>query len=200
MKNLLKNKLIFISFNTILLALLLFIFPLCIYKIMDIRQEKEMTQTSEYVKETNSLKFSILPLEGTPPHGFLQTQKLQYQINRMENNAFNVRGYLQSEYRETNSQEINQLVDNYNQYWNFMFHVKNNLKQKIYIDKQTLDKIETVYGKKNVKALKKYEASVNSDIYATIGLYYFFIAISLLVFYSRKNRDRVKEFIYLWFS
>lgn len=200
MKHLLKNKLIFISFNTILLFLLLSVFPFSIYKIMDIRQEKEMTQTSEYVKETNSLKFNQLSLQGTPPHGFLQTQKLQYQVNRMENNAFNVRSYLQSEYRETNSQEINQLLNNYNEYWNFMFHVKNNLKQKIYIDKKTLDQIEIVYGKKNVKALKKYEASVNSDIYATIGLYYFFTAIFLLVFYSRKNRDRVKEFIYLWFS
>lgn len=200
MKHLLKNKLIFISFNTILLVLLIVVFPFGIYKIMDIRQEKEMTQTSEYVKETNSLKFSSLALQGTPPHGFLQTKKLQYQINRMENNAFNVRNYLQSEYRETNSQEINQLLNNYNEYWNFMFHVKNNLKQKIYINKETLDQIEIIYGKKNVKALKKYEASVNSDIYATIGLYYFFTAIFLLIFYSRKNRDRVKEFIYLWFS
>lgn len=200
MKHLLKNKLIFILFNTILLVLLLVVFPFGIYKIMDIRQEKEMTQTSEYVKETNSLKFSLLSLQGTPPHSFLQTQKLQYQINRMENNAFNVRNYLQSEYRETNSQEINQLLNNYNEYWNFMFHVKNNLKKKIYINKETLDKIEIIYGKKNVKALKKYEASVNSDIYATIGLYYFFTTIFLLVLYSRKNRERIKEFIYLWFS
>lgn len=200
MKGIIKSKLIIVLGNILLLVFLLGILPYGIYQYMDNQQEKEAMQTGEYVKETQRIDFSHINKISGNTISFFQLKKLQYQINRMENNAFNVRSYLQSEYRETNSKEVKALLDNYNNYWTFMFEVKNNAKQKHYIDKNELDLIESVYGRKNVKALRKYEVNLTSDIYATVSLYYLFCMIFIILFYSQYNRNRVKNFIHYWFS
>lgn len=200
MKGIIKSKLIIVLGNILLLVFLLGMLPYGVYQYMDNQQEKEAMQTGEYVKETQRIDFSHINKISGNTITFLQLKKLQYQINRMENNAFNVRSYLQSEYRETNSKEVKALLDNYNNYWTFMFEVKNNAKQKHYIDKNELDLIESVYGRKNVKALRKYEVNLTSDIYATVSLYYLFCMIFIILFYSQYNRNRVKNFIHYWFS
>lgn len=185
-----------------MLIMLWIIVPVFLYNYLELKQNKEEIKTNEYVINTSKINFEKLIHTKTnvPVKSFLEKRKLKNLIWEMENNSFEIRNYLQIEYRETNSSEIKKLLNNYNNYWEFMFLVKNDFKKNKFINPEMLQQIKNTYDIKNVKALKKYQPALNSDIYAMLILYYMVIG-SLTYFYIfKKKREAITEYLIYWLS
>lgn len=198
----LNNKKLYVIIVILMLIMLWIIVPVFLYKYLEFKQSKEEVQTNEYVLNTSKINFKLLKNDKKyiPIKSILQKRKLKNLIWGMENNSFEIRNYLQIEYRETNSSEIKNLLNNYNNYWEFMFLVKNDFKNNKFINPEILQQIKTTYDIKNVKALKKYQPALNSDIYAMLILYYMVIG-SLTYFYIfKKKREAITEYLIYWLS
>lgn len=198
----LNNKKLYIIIVILMLIMLWIIVPVFLYNYLELKQNKEEIKTNEYVINTSKIDFEKLIHTKTnvPVKSFLEKRKLKNLIWEMENNSFEIRNYLQIEYRETNSSEIKNLLNNYNNYWEFMFLVKNDFKKNKFINPEMLQQIKNTYDIKNVKALKKYQPALNSDIYAMLILYYMVIG-SLTYFYIfKKKREVITEYLIYWLS
>ena len=152
----LNNKKSYVIIVILMLIMLWIIVPVFLYNYLEFKQSKEEVQTNEYVLNTSKINFELLKNDKKyiPIKSILQKRKLKNLIWGMENNSFEIRNYLQIEYRETNSSEIKNLLNNYNNYWEFMFLVKNDFKNNKFINPEILQQIKTTYDIKNVKALK----------------------------------------------
>jgi hypothetical protein len=198
----LNNKKLYVIIVILILIMLWIIVPVFLYNYLELKQNKEEIKTNEYVINTSKIDFEKLIHTKTnvPVKSFLEKRKLKNLIWEMENNSFEIRNYLQIEYRETNSSEIKNLLNNYNNYWEFMFLVKNDFKKNKFINPEMLQQIKNTYDIKNVKALKKYQPALNSDIYAMLILYYMVIG-SLTYFYIfKKKREVITEYLIYWLS
>lgn len=198
----LNNKKLYVIIVILMLIMLWIIVPAFLYNYLELKQNKEEIKTNEYVINTSKIDFETLIHTKTnvPVKSFLEKRKLKNLIWEMENNSFEIRNYLQIEYRETNSSEIKNLLNNYNNYWEFMFLVKNDFKKNKFINPEMLQQIKNTYDIKNVKALKKYQPALNSDIYAMLILYYMVIG-SLTYFYIfKKKREAITEYLIYWLS
>lgn len=198
----LNNKKLYVIIVILMLIMLWIIVPVFLYNYLELKQNKEEIKTNEYVINTSKINFEKLIHTKTnvPVKSFLEKRKLKNLIWEMENNSFEIRNYLQIEYRETNSSEIKKLLNNYNNYWEFMFLVKNDFKKNKFINPEMLQQIKNTYDIKNVKALKKYQPALNSDIYAMLILYYMVIG-SLTYFYIfKKKREAITEYLIYWLS
>lgn len=198
----LNNKKLYVIIVILILIMLWIIVPVFLYNYLELKQNKEEIKTNEYVINTSKIDFEKLMHTKTnvPVKSFLEKRKLKNLIWEMENNSFEIRNYLQIEYRETNSSEIKNLLNNYNNYWEFMFLVKNDFKKNKFINPEMLQQIKNTYDIKNVKALKKYQPALNSDIYAMLILYYMVIG-SLTYFYIfKKKREVITEYLIYWLS
>lgn len=198
----LNNKKLYVIIVILMLIMLWIIVPVFLYNYLELKQNKEEIKTNEYVINTSKIDFETLIHTKTnvPVKSFLEKRKLKNLIWEMENNSFEIRNYLQIEYRETNSSEIKNLLNNYNNYWEFMFLVKNDFKKNKFINPEMLQQIKNTYDIKNVKALKKYQPALNSDIYAMLILYYMVIG-SLTYFYIfKKKREAITEYLIYWLS
>lgn len=198
----LNNKKLYVIIVILMLIMLWIIVPVFLYNYLELKQNKEEIKTNEYVINTSKIDFEKLIHTKTnvPVKSFLEKRKLKNLIWEMENNSFEIRNYLQIEYRETNSSEIKNLLNNYNNYWEFMFLVKNDFKKNKFINPEMLQQIKNTYDIKNVKALKKYQPALNSDIYAMLILYYMVIG-SLTYFYIfKKKREVITEYLIYWLS
>ena len=198
----LNNKKLYVIIVILMLIMLWIIVPAFLYNYLELKQNKEEIKTNEYVINTSKINFEKLIHTKTnvPVKSFLEKRKLKNLIWEMENNSFEIRNYLQIEYRETNSSEIKKLLNNYNNYWEFMFLVKNDFKKNKFINPEMLQQIKNTYDIKNVKALKKYQPALNSDIYAMLILYYMVIG-SLTYFYIfKKKREAITEYLIYWLS
>ena len=198
----LNNKKLYVIIVILILIMLWIIVPVFLYNYLELKQNKEEIKTNEYVINTSKINFEKLIHTKTnvPVKSFLEKRKLKNLIWEMENNSFEIRNYLQIEYRETNSSEIKKLLNNYNNYWEFMFLVKNDFKKNKFINPEILQQIKNTYDIKNVKALKKYQPALNSDIYAMLILYYMVIS-SLTYFYIfKKKREVITEYLIYWLS
>lgn len=198
----LNNKKLYVIIVILMLIMLWIIVPVFLYNYLELKQNKEEIKTNEYVINTSKIDFEKLINTKTnvPVKSFLEKRKLKNLIWEMENNSFEIRNYLQIEYRETNSSEIKKLLNNYNNYWEFMFLVKNDFKKNKFINPEILQQIKNTYDIKNVKALKKYQPALNSDIYAMLILYYMVIG-SLTYFYIfKKKREVITEYLIYWLS
>lgn len=198
----LNNKKLYVIIVILILIMLWIILPVFLYNYLELKQNKEEIKTNEYVINTSKIDFEKLIHTKTnvPVKSFLEKRKLKNLIWEMENNSFEIRNYLQIEYRETNSSEIKKLLNNYNNYWEFMFLVKNDFKKNKFINPEILQQIKNTYDIKNVKALKKYQPALNSDIYAMLILYYMVIS-SLTYFYIfKKKREVITEYLIYWLS
>lgn len=198
----LNNKKLYVIIVILMLIILWIIVPVFLYNYLELKQNKEEIKTNEYVINTSKIDFEKLihTKKNVPVKSFLEKRKLKNLIWEMENNSFEIRNYLQIEYRETNSSEIKNLLNNYNNYWEFMFLVKNDFKKNKFINPEMLQQIKNTYDIKNVKALKKYQPALNSDIYAMLILYYMVIG-SLTYFYIfKKKREVIKEYLIYWLS
>lgn len=198
----LNNKKLYVIIVILMLIMLWIIVPVFLYNYLELKQNKEEIKTNEYVINTSKIDFEKLINTKTnvPVKSFLEKRKLKNLIWEMENNSFEIRNYLQIEYRETNSSEIKKLLNNYNNYWEFMFLVKNDFKKNKFINPEILQQIKNTYDIKNVKALKKYQPALNSDIYAMLILYYM-VTGSLTYFYIfKKKREVITEYLIYWLS
>lgn len=198
----LNNKKLYVIIVILMLIMLWIIVPVFLYNYLELKQNKEEIKTNEYVINTSKINFEKLIHTKTnvPVKSFLEKRKLKNLIWEMENNSFEIRNYLQIEYRETNSSEIKKLLNNYNNYWEFMFLVKNDFKKNKFINPEMLQQIKNTYDIKNVKALKKYQPALNSDIYAMLILYYMVVG-SLTYFYIfKKKREVITEYLIYWLS
>lgn len=198
----LNNKKLYVIIVILMLIMLWIIVPVFLYNYLELKQNKKEIKTNEYVINTSKIDFETLIHTKTnvPVKSFLEKRKLKNLIWEMENNSFEIRNYLQIEYRETNSSEIKNLLNNYNNYWEFMFLVKNDFKKNKFINPEMLQQIKNTYDIKNVKALKKYQPALNSDIYAMLILYYMVIG-SLTYFYIfKKKREAITEYLIYWLS
>ena len=198
----LNNKKLYVIIVILMLIMLWIIVPVFLYNYLELKQNKEEIKTNEYVINTSKIDFEKLINTKTnvPVKSFLEKRKLKNLIWEMENNSFEIRNYLQIEYRETNSSEIKKLLNNYNNYWEFMFLVKNDFKKNKFINPEILQQIKNTYDIKNVKALKKYQPALNSDIYAMLILYYMVVG-SLTYFYIfKKKREVITEYLIYWLS
>lgn len=195
-----SDKKIYWTVTTLSLCVLWLIIPFFFYNYLEYKQEKENINTSVYVTDTSKVDFDLYRNSYAENLTFIDKATLKNKIWKMESNAFNIRNYLQVEYREQNSNEIKELLNNYNKYWDFMFEVKNNFNKGIFVKKASLLKISEIYDIKNVSALQKYQPALNSEIYASVILYYVLVLIVSIMWFSKKYRNIIKSNILYYYS